>query len=115
MLQRINNIFFLTQIKGVQLNCQVNKDLSRRVKPVPSVTWARGVIIHDIRQLLKIIEVFDKKGQIWQYKVKEESKKVEEGEKETMEATNKEEEIVKVRNDKKPAKQTLRFCAIHIY
>ena len=49
----------------------MNKDLSRRVKPVTPVCWVRGVVVHDIQQLLKIIEVFDKKAQLWQYQQKE--------------------------------------------
>ena len=48
----------------------MNKDLSRRVKPVTPVCWVRGVVVHDIQQLLKIIEVFDKKAQLWQYRQK---------------------------------------------
>ena len=93
-----------SQIKGVQLNCQVNKDLTRRVKPVPPVTWARGVVIHDIQQLQKIVEVFDKKGKLWQYQEKEEDhKEGTEGdeagggegknEEETMETSNEEKEL----------------------
>ncbi len=49
----------------------MNKDLSRRVKPVMPACWARGVVVHDIQQLLKIIDVFDKKAQLWQYQQKE--------------------------------------------
>ncbi len=58
-------------------------------------TWARGVVIHDIKQLLKIIEVFDKKGNLWQYRIKE-KKMGEGGEEESMETGRHEEETIKV-------------------
>ena len=52
------------------LTCQINRDLSRRVKATPTgVVWSRRAIESDLRLLVKLIHHFDKKSSLWSYSV----------------------------------------------
>ena len=57
------------QLKDVQLNCMVNRDLTRRVKqcPLGGVAWARRAIHSDLLLALKLISALDQKGELWEY------------------------------------------------
>ena len=93
------NIFItiLFQIKNSLLICQINRDLTRRVKNAPPVTWARRVVQSDVQLLLNLIEFLDKNGELWNYSTREEETEGE-GEGENTSTENKEptEEILKV-------------------
>ena len=86
-------ITILFQIKNSLLICQINRDLTRRVKNAPPVTWARRVVQSDVQLLLNLIEFLDKKGELWNYSTREG-----EGEGENASTENKEptEETLKV-------------------
>ena len=52
------------------LTCQVNRDLSRRVKVTStSVVWSRRAVESDVQLLAKLINHFDKKWHLWSYSV----------------------------------------------
>ena len=71
--------------------CQINRDLTRRIKNAPPVTWAHRVVQSDVQLLLNLIEFLDKNGELWNYSTRE-------GGEEDASTENKEptEEILKV-------------------
>ena len=52
-------------MKTVQLNCMVNRELTRRVKVGPESTWASRAVHKDIHLLLRLVTALDKKTGLW--------------------------------------------------
>lgn len=45
----------------------MNRDLTRRVKSISVVTWARKVLLNDVKLLRKLIQTLDQRSQLWEY------------------------------------------------
>ena len=73
------------QVKDVELSPVVNRDLSRRVRPVAGVTTAKQVIRDDIKLAAKLIRVLDKRAALYEKESKEETEAREKAEKEAAE------------------------------
>ena len=57
----------LPQIKDQLINCQVNRELSRRVKMSSPLVWARSVVHSDLQLALKLTQVLDEQHQLWEH------------------------------------------------
>ena len=55
------------QVKDVQLNCMVNRELTRRVKTGQDVSWASRAVHKDLHLLLRLVTALDKKMGLWEY------------------------------------------------
>lgn len=55
------------QVKDVQLNCMVNRELTRRVKVCQDVSWASRAVHMDLHLLLRLVTALDKKMELWEY------------------------------------------------
>ena len=60
-------LIIFSKVNDCQLICQVNRDLTRRVKSACPATWSKKAVQHDIQMLIKLIDYLDKKGKLWQY------------------------------------------------
>lgn len=60
----------LPQIKDQLINCQVNRELSRRVKMSSPLVWARSVVQSDLQLAIKLTQVLDEQHQLWEHSPK---------------------------------------------
>lgn len=84
----LNNI----RLKDVELSPVVNRDLSRRVRPVAGAATAKQVIRDDIKLAAKLIRELDKKAALYEKESREETEAREKAEKEAAEKTEEGEE-----------------------
>ncbi|RMX54629.1 hypothetical protein pdam_00022040 [Pocillopora damicornis] len=84
----LNNI----RVKDVELSPVVNRDLSRRVRPVAGAALAKQAIRHDIKLAARLIREFDKRAALYEKETKEETEAREKAEKEAAEKTEEGEE-----------------------
>ncbi|KAL5493110.1 hypothetical protein EMCRGX_G014236 [Ephydatia muelleri] len=56
-----------TKIKDQLINCQVNRELSRRVKMSAPLVWARSVVQSDLQLALQLVQVLDERSQLWEH------------------------------------------------
>ena len=54
-------------MKDVQLNCMVNRELTRRVKLGQEVAWASRAIHSDLLLVQQLVKTIDKKAELWEY------------------------------------------------
>ncbi|KAK3699552.1 hypothetical protein QZH41_003926 [Actinostola sp. cb2023] len=83
----LNNI----RIKDNELNPVVNRDLSRRVRSVNGITFAKQVIREDIKLAAQLVRVLDKKASVYEKEKKVEETNGNEKEKEPEKKEEKEE------------------------
>ena len=57
----------------MQLNCMVNRELTRRVKFGQEVAWASRAVHADLLLVLSLIEAMDKKAGLWGHATLDES------------------------------------------
>ena len=50
------------QVKDIQLNCMVNRELTRRVKFGPEVAWASRAVHSDLLLILNLVKSMDTKA-----------------------------------------------------
>ena len=74
-------------MKDVELSPVVNRDLSRRVRPVTGATTAKQVIRDDIKLAAKLIRVLDKRAALYEKESREETEAREKAEKEAAEVS----------------------------
>ena len=55
------------QIKDCQLNCMVNRDLTRRVKQCSGVAWAQKAVQSDMTVVHRLIQLLDEKNKLWEH------------------------------------------------
>ena len=55
------------QIKDCQLNCMVNRDLTRRVKQCSGVAWAQKAVQSDMTVVHRLIQILDEKNKLWEH------------------------------------------------
>lgn len=84
----LNNI----RVKDTELSPVVNRDLSRRVRPVAGAALAKQAIRHDIKLAARLIREFDKRAALYEKETKEETEAREKAEKEAAEKTEEGEE-----------------------
>lgn len=77
--------FFTLKLKDVELSPVVNRDLSRRVRPVAGAATAKQVIRDDIKLAAKLIRELDKKAALYEKESREETEAREKAEKEAAE------------------------------
>ena len=53
---------FGMQVKDIQLNCMVNRELTRRVKFGPEVAWASRAVHSDLLLILNLVKSMDTKA-----------------------------------------------------
>lgn len=73
------------KVKDVELSPVVNRDLSRRVRPVAGAALAKQAIRHDIKLAARLIREFDKRAALYEKETKEETEAREKAEKEAAE------------------------------
>ncbi|XP_020896176.1 serrate RNA effector molecule homolog B isoform X3 [Exaiptasia diaphana] len=83
----LNNI----RIKDAELNPVVNRDLSRRVRSVSGITFAKQVIREDIKLAAQLVRILDKKAAVYEKEKKTEETNGSEKEKESEKKEEKEE------------------------
>ena len=71
------------QIKDAELNPVVNRDLSRRVRSVSGITFAKQVIREDIKLAAQLVRILDKKAAVYEKEKKTEETNGSEKEKES--------------------------------
>ena len=69
----------------MELSPVVNRDLSRRVRPVAGAALAKQAIRHDIKLAARLIREFDKRAALYEKETKEETEAREKAEKEAAE------------------------------
>ena len=72
-------------MKDVELSPVVNRDLSRRVRPVAGAAAAKQAIRGDIKLAARLIRELDKKAALYEKESKEETEEREKAEKEAAE------------------------------
>ena len=56
------------QIKDCQLNCMINRELTRRVKLMSGgVAWGRRAVHSDMHLLLRLVRALDEAKELWEY------------------------------------------------
>ena len=55
------------QVKDAQLNCMVNRELTRRVKFGQEIAWASRAAHNDLLLVLSLVEAMDKKAGLWEH------------------------------------------------
>ena len=55
-------------MKGRSLKCNVNQDLPRRVKQGSKSSYVRRAVVNDLKLAKDLIEFYDKKAELWQYR-----------------------------------------------
>ena len=65
------------QVKECELNSVINRDLSRRVRPVAGFTVAKQIVRDDIKLAARIIRELDKKSRLYEIEKVEEVKEKE--------------------------------------
>lgn len=73
------------KVKDVELSPVVNRDLSRRVRPVAGAATAKQAIRDDIKLAARLIRVLDKRSTLYEKESKEETEAREKAEKEAAE------------------------------
>lgn len=61
------HLFPNLQIKDCQLNCMVNRDLTRRVKQCSGVAWAQKAVQSDMTVVHRLIQILDEKNKLWEH------------------------------------------------
>ena len=56
-------------MKDIQLNCMVNRELTRRVKFGQEVAWASRAVHSDLHVTLNLAKTMDKKTGLWEHAV----------------------------------------------
>lgn len=77
--------FLASKVKDVELSPVVNRDLSRRVRPVAGAATAKQAIRDDIKLAAKLIRELDKRAALYEKESKEETEAREKAEKEAAE------------------------------
>ena len=75
-------IIFYLQVKDIEVNPVVNRDLTRRVRAVSGITVAKQLVRDDIKLAAKLAHELDTRMKLYEKKTKEE-----------MEAKEKEKEV----------------------
>lgn len=78
-------LHFTLKLKDVELSPVVNRDLSRRVRPVAGAATAKQVIRDDIKLAAKLIRELDTKAALYEKESREETEAREKAEKEAAE------------------------------
>ena len=78
-------LHFTLKLKDVELSPVVNRDLSRRVRPVAGAATAIQVIRDDIKLAAKLIRELDTKAALYEKESREETEAREKAEKEAAE------------------------------
>lgn len=78
-------LLFTLKLKDVELSPVVNRDLSRRVRPVAGAATAKQVIRDDIKLAAKLIRELDTKAALYEKESREETEAREKAEKEAAE------------------------------
>jgi hypothetical protein len=55
------------KVKDVQLNCMVNRELTRRVKFGQEVSWASRAVHADLHVTLNLVKTMDEKAKLWEH------------------------------------------------
>jgi hypothetical protein len=55
------------KVKGVQLNCMVNRELTRRVKFGQEIAWASRAVHCDLHNALTLVKSMDERAQLWEH------------------------------------------------
>lgn len=61
-----HNKFLIVQVKDIQLNCMVNRELTRRVKFGPEVAWASRAVHSDLLLIQNLVKSMDSKVSFWE-------------------------------------------------
>ena len=64
------------QVKDVQLNCMVNRELTRRIKFGQEVAWASRAVHSDLHVTLNLVKVMDKNAGLWEHSAESKVNKV---------------------------------------
>ena len=64
------------QVKDVQLNCMVNRELTRRIKFGQEVTWASRAVHADLHVTLNLVTTMDERAKIWEHSLGSDDLKV---------------------------------------
>ena len=70
-------LYLSYQVKDSELNPVINRDLSRRVRPVAGFTVAKQIVRDDIKLAARIIRELDKKSRLYEIEKIEEVKEKE--------------------------------------
>lgn len=76
---------FARKVKDVELSPVVNRDLSRRVRPISGAATAKQVIRDDIKLAAKLVRELDMRAALYEKESKEETEAREKAEKEAAE------------------------------
>ena len=72
----LSHVSYCLQVKDVQLNCMVNRELTRRVKFGQEVAWASRAVHADLHVTYNLVKTMDEKAKLWEHSLGSDNTKV---------------------------------------